>query len=57
MLAYSSRLVTIKAVIAAMPNHAMCALKVHYTYLDHVEGVNQNIPLAWKGYQQRVENV
>jgi hypothetical protein len=33
MLAYSLRLVTIKSVIAAMPNHAMCALKVHYSVL------------------------
>jgi hypothetical protein len=37
MLAYSSRLVTIKAIIAGMTNYAMCALKVHMTCLDHVE--------------------
>jgi hypothetical protein len=37
MMSYSARLVTIKAVIAAMPNHAMCAMKVHFTHIDHVE--------------------
>jgi hypothetical protein len=37
MMSYSARLVTIKAVIATMPNHAMCAMKVHFTHIDHVE--------------------
>jgi hypothetical protein len=37
LMSYSARLVTIKAVIAAMPNHAMCAMKVHFTHIDHVE--------------------
>src|SRR4051794_40708671 len=37
MMSYSAKLVTINAVIAAMPNHAMCAMKVHYTHIDHVE--------------------
>jgi hypothetical protein len=37
LLGYSSRLVTIKAIISAMPNHAMCAMKVHLSNIDHIE--------------------
>jgi hypothetical protein len=47
MLAYSSRLVTIKAVITAIPNHAMCAMKVPFTCLDHVDGAARNF--LWYG--------
>jgi hypothetical protein len=37
MLAYSSRVMTIKYVISAMTNYAMCSMKVHLTCLDHAE--------------------
>jgi hypothetical protein len=37
LLSHCSRLVVIKSVISAMPNFIMCALKVHYTHLDHIE--------------------
>ena len=37
LLSHCSRLVVIKAVISAMPNFLMCALKVHYTQLDHAD--------------------
>jgi hypothetical protein len=34
---HCSRIVVIKSIISAMPNYIMCALKVHYTHLDHIE--------------------
>ena len=37
LLSHCSRLVVIKSIISAMPNHIMCALKVHYTHTDHME--------------------
>lgn len=37
LLSYCSRIVVIKSVISAMPNHIMCALKVQYTHIDHME--------------------
>ena len=37
LLSHCSRLVVIKSVISAMPNHIMCALKMHYTHVDHIE--------------------
>jgi hypothetical protein len=37
LLSHCSRLVVIKSVISAMPNFIMCAFKVHYTHLDHIE--------------------
>jgi hypothetical protein len=36
LLSHCSRLVVIKSVISAMPSFIMCALKVHYTHLDHI---------------------
>lgn len=37
LLSYCSRLVVMKSIISAMPNHIMCALKVHYTHTDHMK--------------------
>ena len=37
LLSYCSTLVVIKSIISTMPNHIMCALKVHYTHTDHME--------------------
>jgi len=37
LLSHCSRLVVVKSIISAMPNHLMCALKVHYTHTDHIE--------------------
>ena len=36
LLSHYSRVVVIKSVISAMPNHIMCAMKLHYTHIDHV---------------------
>jgi hypothetical protein len=47
MMSYSARLVTIKAVISAMPSHAMCAIKVHNTNLEHVQKVSRQF--LWHG--------
>jgi hypothetical protein len=47
MMSYSAKLVTIKAVITAMANHAMCAIKVHYTHIDHVEKASRTF--LWQG--------
>jgi hypothetical protein len=47
LLSYSARLVTIKAVISAMPNHAMCAIKVHNTNLEHIQKVSRQF--LWHG--------
>jgi hypothetical protein len=49
MMAYTTRLVTVKAIIVGMTNFAMCALKVHMTCLDHVEK-SISLSLAWEGY-------
>jgi hypothetical protein len=46
-LHYSSILVTVKAIIFTTPNFAICALKVHYTCLDHVEKSFRS--LFWHG--------
>jgi hypothetical protein len=46
-MSYSARLVTIKVVIATMPNHAMCAMKVHLTHIDHVEKTSRTF--LWQG--------
>jgi hypothetical protein len=43
MMSYSARLVTIKVVISAMPNHAMCAIKVHNTNMDHIQKVDNSL--------------
>ena len=37
MMSYCSRIVVIKSVISAIPNHIMCALKLHFTHSDHLE--------------------
>jgi hypothetical protein len=47
IMSYSARLVIIKVVIAAMPNNAMCAMKVHFTHIDHVE--KESRTFLWQG--------
>jgi hypothetical protein len=46
-MSYSARLVTIKAVVSAMPNHAICAIKVHNTNLEHIHKVSRQF--LWHG--------
>jgi hypothetical protein len=47
MLAYSSWVVTIKSILSAMINYAMCALKVHLTCLDQVDKTTRSF--LWHG--------
>ena len=47
LLSHCSRLIVVKSVIAAMPNYIMCALKVHYTHIDHIEKAMRSF--LWHG--------
>jgi hypothetical protein len=47
LMSYSARLVTVKSIISAMPNHIMGAMKLHVTHIDHIEKASRNF--LWHG--------
>jgi hypothetical protein len=47
LVSYSARLVAVKSIIDAMPNHIMGAIKLHATHIDHVEKARRNF--LWHG--------
>ena len=46
-LSYDGRLIFVKSVLAAIPNYAMCTIKLPLGFLDHVENSCRNF--LWKG--------
>ena len=46
-LSYDGRLIFVKSVVAAIPNYAMCSMKLPLGFINHVENSTRNF--LWKG--------
>ena len=56
-MSHCSRVVVIKSIISAMPNFIMCALKLHYTHVDHIEKSTRTFLWHGKDIEKKGKNL